>query len=40
MDEEAVNSLKKWRFAPGKKDDVPVSVMVEVEMSFSLRGKR
>jgi len=40
MDEEAVNSLKKWRFAPGKKDDVPVPVMVEVEMSFSLRGKR
>lgn len=40
MDEEAVESLKKWRFAPGTKDDVPVSVVVEVEMSFTLRAKR
>jgi len=40
MDEEAVACLKKWRFAPGKKDDVPVPVLVEVEMSFTLRGKR
>jgi protein TonB len=40
MDEEAVECLKKWRFAPGKKDDVPVPVIVEVEMSFTLGRKR
>lgn len=40
MDEEAVESLKKWRFEPGKKDDVPVPVVVEIEMSFSLGAKR
>jgi TonB family protein len=36
LDEEAVTSLKSWRFTPGTKDGVPVPVLVEVEMSFVL----
>jgi periplasmic protein TonB len=40
MDEEAVECLKKWQFEPGKKDDVPVPVVMEVEMSFTLGKKR
>lgn len=30
-------TLKLWRFAPGTKDDVPVPVLVVVEMTFTLR---
>jgi TonB family protein len=37
LDEAAVQAMKRWRFAPGKKDGVAVPVLVEVEMTFSLR---
>ena len=37
LDDEAVNTLKKWVFSPGTKDGVPVAVRVEVEMSFTLK---
>jgi TonB family protein len=37
LDDEAVKALKQWRFAPGTKDNKPVSVRVEVEMSFRLK---
>lgn len=37
LDEEAVKTVKKWRFTPGKKDGVAVPVLVEVEMTFTLR---
>ncbi len=40
LDDVAVETVKKWRFIPGKKDGVPVPVVVEVRMAFSLRGKR
>jgi len=41
LDEEAVKTLKLWRFSPGLKDGVPVPVSVEVEMSFTtVRGPR
>lgn len=36
MDEEAVKTLKQWRFAPGTKDGVAVPVVVEVEMTFTV----
>jgi periplasmic protein TonB len=36
LDEEAVNCVKKWIFAPGTKDGVTVPVLVDVEMSFTL----
>ena len=37
LDEEAVKTMKKWRFTPGKKDGVAVPVLVEVEMTFTRR---
>jgi len=42
MDEEAVEALEKWRFAPGKRGGDPVPVLIEVEMTFAvdLRAKR
>jgi protein TonB len=37
LDDEAVKTLKKWRFNPGTKDGKPVAVTIFVEMSFTLR---
>jgi bla regulator protein BlaR1 len=37
LDDEAVKALKQWRFAPGTKDEKPVAVRIEVEMSFKLK---
>jgi protein TonB len=37
LDDEAIRTVKQWRFAPGTKDGVPVAVLVNVEMTFSLR---
>jgi TonB family protein len=37
LDEAAVRSIKQWRFEPGTKDGKPVAVLIEVEMSFTLK---
>ena len=37
LDDEAVRTLKKWRFDPGTRDGMAVPVSVEVEMSFTLK---
>lgn len=37
LDNEAVKTLKRWVFSPGKKDGVAVPVLVEVDMTFTLR---
>jgi periplasmic protein TonB len=37
LDDEAVETLMKWKFVPGKKDGVDLPVLIDVEMSFSLR---
>jgi protein TonB len=37
LDDEAVRTLKKWLFKPGTRDGVAVPVLVEVEMTFTLR---
>lgn len=37
LDDEAVSTVKKWQFVPGRKDGLVVPVVVEIEMSFSLR---
>jgi periplasmic protein TonB len=37
LDDEAVKAAKQWRFAPGKKDGNAVPVLVEIEMSFTLK---
>ena len=39
LDEQAVTAVKQWRFAPVKNDDVAVPVLVEVELTFSLRNR-
>jgi TonB family protein len=37
LDEEAVKAMKQWTFKPGTKDDKPVPVQIEVEMTFRLK---
>ncbi len=37
LDDEAVKTVRQWRFAPGTKDGAAVPVLVEVEITFSLR---
>ena len=37
LDEEAIRTVKKWRFAPGVRQGRPVPVLVEIEMTFTLR---
>ncbi len=36
LDEEAVNTVRTWKFIPGKRNGVPVPVRVIVEVSFRL----
>jgi periplasmic protein TonB len=36
LDEKAVESIREWRFEPGRKDGVPVPVVVQVEVNFHL----
>ena len=37
LDQEAIKTVKKWRFAPGTRMGQPVPVLVEIEMTFTLR---
>jgi len=38
LDQEAVRTVKQWRFAPGmNRAGEPVAVVIEIEMSFTLR---
>jgi periplasmic protein TonB len=37
LDQEAIKAVKRWRFAPGKRFGQPVPVMVEIELTFTLR---
>jgi protein TonB len=36
LDDEAVRTVKRWRFEPGKKNGMAVPVLVQVEVSFTL----
>ena len=36
LDEKAIEVVKKWRFAPGSKDGLPVAVQVNIEVNFRL----
>jgi len=40
LDDEAMNSLRQWRFRPGTLDGKPVKVLVSVELQFNLREKK
>jgi TonB family protein len=37
LDQKAMEAVKKWKFAPGKKDGKPVATYVSVVVNFSLR---
>ena len=37
LDNEAVKTVKEWRFAPGTRDGVPVPVRIMVELTFSFQ---
>ena len=37
LDENAIATLRHWRFRPGMKNGVPVDVALNVEVNFSLR---
>jgi protein TonB len=36
LDEEAVQSVRQWRFRPGRIDGIPVAVLVTVIVTFHL----
>lgn len=36
LDEKAIEAVRKWKFAPGTKDGIPVAVEVNVEVNFRL----
>jgi TonB family protein len=36
LDERAIDAIRQWRFEPGRKDGIPVAVMVNVEVNFRL----
>jgi TonB family protein len=40
LDQQAIRAVKQWTFKPGTKDDKPVRVQVNIEMTFTLRDKR
>ena len=40
LDQQAIQAVKQWRFRPGTKDDKPVRVQVNIEMTFTLKDKR
>jgi protein TonB len=37
LDEQAIAAVKQWRFAPGTRAGMPVSVQVMIELTFTLR---
>lgn len=36
LDQEAIKTVKKWKFEPGKKGGKAVPVLITIEMSFTL----
>jgi TonB family protein len=39
LDEEAIEAVSAWRFAPGQKEGKPVPVLTTIEVNFRLAGK-
>ena len=37
LDQEAIKAAKQWRFSPGMRLGAPVSVLISIELSFTLR---
>jgi TonB family protein len=40
LDQEAIRAVQAWRFKPGTQAGVPVPVLVTVEVSFKVAGRR
>ncbi len=36
LDEKAIEAVRQWKFAPGKKDGKPVTVAASIEVNFRL----
>ena len=39
LDEQAILAVKQWHFAPGMMNDKPVPVLVEIELTFTLKSR-
>ena len=39
LDEQALNAVKEWKFAPGVMNGKPVPVLVMIEMTFTTRSR-
>jgi len=39
LDQEAIRTVRQWRFRPATKEGKPVATEVEIEMAFTLRAK-
>ena len=37
LDEEAIKAVRRWQFAPGTRFGQPVPILVEIELTFTLR---
>jgi TonB family protein len=37
LDEQAIVAVRQWTFRPGTKDDKPVPVEVQIELTFTLK---
>lgn len=37
LDDEAIKAVKRWRFRPGTRQGKPVAVLVNIELTFTLR---
>jgi TonB family protein len=37
LDQEALKAARQWRFVPGTRFGQPVSVLVTIELTFTLR---
>ncbi len=40
LDEKAIEAVKRWTFTPGKLDEKPVAVKINVEVAFQLLKKK
>jgi protein TonB len=40
LDQKAIEAVSQWKFKPGAKDGVPVSVAVKVEVNFVLVNRK
>ena len=37
LDQEAIKAARQWKFMPGVRNGEPVSVLITIELTFTLR---